>query len=192
MLTHQFENAYIQIKQMLLTIDAHAPLSILHCTYGLTYIHIYVHLTCIFWSPYLLNVVVDMGCSENKDPQKLTKDLQDLRPKTNDSLMILGQKVCSMLKNQWKDWQPLFSQRETAWSFIMQLNKSKISWTTVHFIFFSFNSYLLLSKFVFVQNFFAVLILRRQSELANVNFWPGWHQLVLQHGSSFILAWQMA
>ena len=72
MLTHEFENAYIQIKQMLLRIDACAPLSILHCTYGLTCIRIYVHLTCIFWFPYLLNVVIDIGCSENKDPGKLT------------------------------------------------------------------------------------------------------------------------
>ena len=57
---------------MLLRIDAFAPLSILHYTYALTYKRIYVHLTCIFWSPYLLNVVVDIGCSENKDPGKLT------------------------------------------------------------------------------------------------------------------------
>ena len=71
MLTHLFRNAYIQIKQMLLRTDACAPLSILHYTYGLKYICIYVHLTCIFWSPNLLHVVVDTGYSENKDPQKL-------------------------------------------------------------------------------------------------------------------------
>ena len=43
---------------MLLRADACAPLSILHYTYGLTYTHIYVHLTCIFWPLNLLNVVV--------------------------------------------------------------------------------------------------------------------------------------
>ena len=70
MLTHLFRNAYIQIKQMLLRTDACAPLSILHYTYGLKYICIYVHLTSIFWSPNLLHVVVDTGYSGKQRPPK--------------------------------------------------------------------------------------------------------------------------
>lgn len=67
---------------MLQRIDAFAPLSILHYTYALTYKRIYVHLTCIFWSPYLLNVVVDIGCIVKTKTSEI--NLRSLRPKTRN------------------------------------------------------------------------------------------------------------
>ena len=73
---------------------------------------------------------VNYACSENEDPRKL-------RPKTygnEDPFMTLRQEACVTLcslteENLWNDRQPLCSQRETVWSYI--LNKAKAKSTTI-------------------------------------------------------------